>query len=127
LQGLNYFHLERKYSDNENRMQKRKEFLSEATEDEVEDEGREINENQKKEEDIEIQKMNTKAEEEENEDEREDTQIGECAICRAIINETNLADSAGDSEQNSESYLLCLHCAQKFCIRSSEFILLFAD
>jgi hypothetical protein len=125
LQGLNYFHLERKYSDNDNRVQKRKEFLSETTEDE--DEEQEINENQKEEEDIEIQKVNTKTEgEEENEDEQEDTQIGECAICRVIINEINLG-SVGDSEQNSESYLLCLHCVQKFSIRSSQFTSIFAD
>nr|XP_012218084.1 PREDICTED: uncharacterized protein LOC105669608 [Linepithema humile] len=119
LQGLNYFHLERKYSDNDNRVQKRKEFPSETTEDEAEDEKQEIDENQK-EEDVEIQKVNTKieGEEEENKDEQEDTQIGECAICRTIINETNLGGSVGDSEQNSEGYLLCLHCVQKFSIRS---------
>lgn len=120
VQGLNYFHLERKYSDNDNRVQKRKEFPSETTEDEIEDEEQEISENRK--EDVEIQLVNTKieGEEEEEEDEQENARIGECAICRTIINETNLGDNVGDSEQNSEGYLLCLHCVQKFSIRSGQ-------
>lgn len=123
LQGINYFHLERKYSDNDNRVQKRKEFPAETTEDEAEDEEQEVDENQmEEEEDAEMEKLNAKmgGKEDENEDEQEDTQIGECAVCHAIINEMNLGGSVGDYEQNSEGYLLCLHCVQKFSIRSGQ-------
>lgn len=123
LQGLNYLHLVRKYSDNENRVQKRKELSSEATEDEAEDEEQEVDEDRSDEEDAKIQKVDTNEEKEEaaNENEQEAAQIGQCAICHIIINDANLGGSVADSEQEprcSEGYLLCQRCVRNFSIRS---------
>ncbi|XP_018312873.1 uncharacterized protein [Mycetomoellerius zeteki] len=118
--GLNYHHLVQKHSDNENRMQKRKEFSSEATEDETEEEEREIDEDRSEEEDAKIQKVDTN-QEEANENEQETAQIEQCAICHVIINDANLGGTVANSEQNphcSEGYLLCRRCVQNFSIRS---------
>lgn len=62
-----------------------------------------------------------KEEERENENEEEDGQIGECAICRVIIDDTNFGGSIVDSEEelrHSEGYLLCQRCIRKFSVRS---------
>ncbi|KAL6259035.1 hypothetical protein P5V15_008957 [Pogonomyrmex californicus] len=111
--GLNYLHLVRKYLDNENRIQKRKELSNEATEDEAEEE--EHDEARSEDEDAKIQRKK------ENENEQETTQNGQCAVCHIIINETNLGGSVVESKQDphySEDYLLCQRCVRNFSIRS---------
>ncbi|KYN28659.1 hypothetical protein ALC57_01912, partial [Trachymyrmex cornetzi] len=116
--GLNY--LVRKYSDNENRMQKRKEFSNKATEDETEEEEeREIDENRSEEEDGKIQKVDTN-QDEVNENEQKTAQIEQCAICHIIINDANLGGTVANSEQDphcSEGYSLCQRCVRNFSIR----------
>ncbi|XP_071560703.1 uncharacterized protein [Temnothorax nylanderi] len=120
--GLNYLHLVRKYSDNESRVQKRKEISSEATEDEAEDEERRVDEDRSEEEDTKVQKVDTNQEKEEaNENEQEAGQIGQCAICHIIIDDANLGGSVTDSEQDprwSEGYLLCQRCVRNFSIQT---------
>ncbi|XP_011684497.1 PREDICTED: uncharacterized protein LOC105447901 isoform X2 [Wasmannia auropunctata] len=101
-------------------MQKRKEFSSEATEDEAEDEEQEVDENRSEEEDAKVQKVGANQEKEEaNENEQEAAQIGHCAICQVIINDANLGGSIADSEQDSDGYLLCQRCIRNFSIRSA--------
>lgn len=119
-QVLNYAHLDRKYSDNDNRVQKRKEFSDEITEDEAEeDEVDEI----RREKGAAMQKVNAKRNEDEggHEHEQRDAQIGKCAICHVIVDDTNFGRSVADSEQDprcSESYLLCQRCVRKLTVRS---------
>lgn len=102
-------------------MQKRKEFSSEATEDEAEDEEREADENRSEEEEARVQKVDTnEAKEKASENEQETAQIERCAICHIIINDANLGGSFADSEQDpcySEGYLLCQRCVQNFSIQ----------
>lgn len=100
-------------------MQKRKEISSEATEDETEDEEQRIDEDRNEEKDIKVD-TNQEKEEEANENEQEAAQIGQCAICHIIIDDTNLGGSVADSKQDpcSENYLLCQHCIRNFSIRS---------
>jgi len=102
-------------------VQKRKEISSEATEEETEDEEQGISEDRNEEEDIKVQKVDTNQEKEEaDENAQEAPQIGQCAICHVIIDDTNLGGSVTDSKQDShsENYLLCQHCVQNFSIRS---------
>ncbi|XP_011055052.1 PREDICTED: uncharacterized protein LOC105146463 [Acromyrmex echinatior] len=100
-------------------MQKRKEFSSEVTEDEAEEEEREIDENRSEEEDAKIQKVDTN--QEVNKNEQKTAQIEQCAICHVIINDANLGGTVANSEQDphcSEGYLLCQRCVRNFSIRS---------
>lgn len=101
-------------------MQKRKEISSEATEDETEDEEQGISEDRNEEEDIKVQEVDTNQEKEEaDENAQEAPQIGQCAICHIIIDDTNLGGSVTDSKDpRSEDYLLCQHCIRNFSIRS---------
>lgn len=104
-------------------MEKRKEFSNEDTGDEAENEERDVDEDRSEEaEDTKVEKVDTnQGKEEANENEQETAQIGQCAICHVIINDTNLGGSVADSEQNprcSEGYLLCERCVRNFSIRS---------
>ncbi|XP_011880381.1 PREDICTED: uncharacterized protein LOC105568915 [Vollenhovia emeryi] len=114
--GLNYLHLVRKYSDNENRVQKRKEISCEATEDEAEDEEQGIDEDRSEEEDTKVQKVDTNQENEveANVNEQETAQIGQCAICHINIDDANLGGRVADSE----GYLLCQRCVRNFSFRA---------
>lgn len=116
MQELNYSHLEWKYSENNNRMQKRKELSNEITEDETDDVEQEVNEDEEG--GTDIQKIHTNDEKKEKKTEREDAPIGECAICHIIINDINFSESIADSKQNPcESYLLCQRCVRKFSVQ----------
>jgi len=118
-QGLNYVHLDRKYSDSDSRVQKRKELSDEITEDEEEEE--EETDEICSEKDAAMQKLNAKRDkdESEHEDEQENVQIAKCAVCHVIIDDVNL--SRTDSEQDPRSpdgYLLCQRCVRKLSVRS---------
>ncbi|XP_019889809.2 uncharacterized protein LOC105287098 [Ooceraea biroi] len=101
-------------------MQKREELSDEITEDEAEEEeADEIG----SEENAAMQEINAKQEKDQCEhgDEQEDVQIGKCAVCHVIIDDTNLGRNVADSEQNSrcaEGYLLCQRCVRKISARS---------
>lgn len=114
-------------------MQERKILPSGSIEDETEDEEREIDEDQSEEEYAEARQIDGNRKEKdgeagrrENEDEQgnqQNGQIGECAICRVIVNDANLGGSIADSKQNprsAEGYLLCQRCVRKFSIRSGQ-------
>lgn len=97
-------------------MQKRKELSDDITEDEAEEE--EIDEIRSKEDTTTREKINAR---DKGESEREDGQIGKCAVCHVIIDDTNFCRSVTDSEHDprcSDGYLLCQRCVRKISARS---------
>jgi len=117
-QGLNYVHLDRKYSESDSRVQKRKELSDEITEDEEEED--EETDEIRSEKDAAMQKVNARRDkdESEREDEQESVQIAKCAVCHVIIDDVNLRTDAEQDPRSSEGYLLCQRCVRKLSVRS---------